>query len=128
MTPRSAYLIASEPVDGVNSDIAIQARAVWKRYDGVEVVRGIDLGVKRGEIFGLIGPDGAGKTTTFQILGGVMQPTSGQVKVFDREARVMRSQVGYLTQAFSLYPDLTVAENIQYVGDLRHVSQTDIRD
>ena len=52
-----------------------------------------------------------------------MEPTSGQVKVFDRKAREMRSQVGYLTQAFSLYPDLTVAENIQYVGDLRHVSQ-----
>ena len=128
MTQRSADLVASEPVDRLNSDLAVQARSLWKRYGGVEAVRGIDLEVKRGEIFGLIGPDGAGKTTTFQILGGVMQPTSGQVKVFDREARVMRSQVGYLTQAFSLYPDLTVAENIQYVGDLRHVSQADIRD
>src|SRR5262249_6658332 len=74
-----------------------------------------------GEIFGLIGPDGAGKTTTFQILGGVMEATSGAAEVFGRPAREMRSQTGYLTQAFSLYPDLSVMENIRYIGDLRLV-------
>src|SRR5262249_52641549 len=74
-----------------------------------------------GEIFGLIGPDGAGKTTTFQILGGVMEATSGEAEVFGRPAREMRSQTGYLTQAFSLYPDLSVMENIRYIGDLRLV-------
>jgi ABC-2 type transport system ATP-binding protein len=77
--------------------------------------------VKEGEIFGLIGPDGAGKTTTFQILGGVMEATSGAAEVFGRPAREMRSQTGYLTQAFSLYPDLSVMENIRYIGDLRLV-------
>ena len=80
-----------------------------------------------GEIFGLIGPDGAGKTSTFQILAGVMEASSGRVEVFGRPAREARSQTGYLTQAFSLYPDLTVMENIRYIGDLRRVARTKSR-
>jgi ABC-2 type transport system ATP-binding protein len=107
---------------------AIRARGLWKRYGPIEAVRGIDLDIGQGEIFGLIGPDGAGKTTTFQILGGVMQATSGEVTIHGSTARDARSDVGYLTQAFSLYPDLTVAENLQYVGDLRRVAPRDIRE
>ena len=76
----------------------------------------------------MIGPDGAGKTSTFQILGGVMEATSGVADIFGRPAREARSEVGYLTQAFSLYPDLSVAENIQYVGDLRRVPRPQIRE
>jgi ABC-2 type transport system ATP-binding protein len=128
MTRESAGVLTPSYPAQSPGDVAIRVLGLWKRYAGVEAVRGIDLQIRRGEIFGLIGPDGAGKTSTFQILGGVMEPTSGQVEVFGRKAREMRSQVGYLTQAFSLYPDLTVSENIQYVGDLRHVSQKDIRD
>src|SRR5215468_5991916 len=100
---------------------AIRVKDLWKRYGAVEAVRGINLEVNEGEIFGLIGPDGAGKTTTFQILGGVMEATSGEAEIFGRPAREMRSQTGYLTQAFSLYPDLSVMENIRYIGDLRLV-------
>jgi len=74
----------------------------------------------------LIGPDGAGKTSTFQVLAGVMEASGGSAEVFGRPAREARSQTGYLTQAFSLYPDLTVSENIRYVGDLRRVSSKDI--
>src|SRR5512144_2861969 len=81
---------------------AIRITNLWKRYGSVEAVRGISLEVEDGEIFGLIGPDGAGKTTTFQILAGVMNATSGAAEVFDRPAREMRSTTGYLTQAFSL--------------------------
>ena len=58
------------------------------------------------------------------MLAGVMEPTSGSAEIFGRSARDMRSQTGYLTQAFSLYPDLSVTENIRYIGDLRRVPPT----
>ena len=109
------------------STSAIRVEGLWKRYGKTEAVRGIDLDVQRGEIFGLIGPDGAGKTSTFQILGGVMEATSGVAEIYDTPARDARAQTGYLTQSFSLYPDLTVAENIRYIGDLRRVSSEEIR-
>jgi ABC-2 type transport system ATP-binding protein len=105
---------------------ALRARDLRKRYGTLEAVRGINLEVAEGEIFGLIGPDGAGKTTTFQILAGVMEATSGVAEVFGRPARTARAETGYLTQSFSLYPDLTVTENLRYAGDLRHVPPADI--
>ena len=105
---------------------AIRVRALTKRYGAVEAVRGIDLDVRAGEIFGLIGPDGAGKTSTFQILGGVMAATSGTATLLGRPAREARAWVGYLTQAFSLYQDLSVAENLRYVGELRRVPRPEI--
>ena len=105
---------------------AIAVSGLWKRYGTTEAVRGIDLEVSRGEIFGLIGPDGAGKTSTFQILAGVMEATAGSAQIFGKPAREARAQTGYLTQTFSLYPDLTVSENIRYIGDLRRVPRDEI--
>jgi ABC-2 type transport system ATP-binding protein len=110
----------------MTSDAAIQVRGLRKVYGDIEAVRGIDLDVQRGEIFGLIGPDGAGKTSTFQILGGVMAATSGDAIMLGHSARDARSYVGYLTQVFSLYHDLTVAENLRYVGELRRLSHREI--
>ncbi len=112
--------LGSHPQE-TGAQTAISVRQLWKRYGTTEAVRGISFDVRRGEIFGLIGPDGAGKTTTFQILAGVMEATSGTADVFGRPARETRSQTGYLTQTFSLYPDLSVSENIRYIGDLRRV-------
>ncbi len=82
-------------------EIAIRVRALRKSYGAEEAVRGIDLEIARGEIFGLIGPDGAGKTSVFQILGGVMAATEGDVSIFGIPARDARSATGYLTQSFS---------------------------
>jgi ABC-2 type transport system ATP-binding protein len=111
-----------------DENTAISVIKLWKHYGSVEAIRGIDFEVNRGEIFGLIGPDGAGKTSTFQILGGVMEATSGTASVFGTPAREARSDTGYLTQSFSLYPDLTVTENIRYIGDLRRVPGKEIQE
>jgi ABC-2 type transport system ATP-binding protein len=114
-------------MDAVASDRpAVHVADLWKRYGSVEAVRGLTFDIAQGEIFGLIGPDGAGKTSTFQVLGGVMEATSGTAEVFGHPARQMRSQTGYLTQTFSLYPDLTVRENIRYIGDLRRVAHEEV--
>ena len=111
-----------------NSGAAIEVRALRKRYGALEAVRGISFEVQRGEIFGLIGADGAGKTTTFQILAGVMEATAGSAMIFGKAAREARARTGYLSQTFSLYPDLSVRENIRYLGDLRHVPPAEIEE
>src|SRR5215813_1300040 len=113
-------------VPATTTGAALHVVDLRKNYGPVEAVRGVTFEVRLGEVFGLIGPDGAGKTTTFQILAGVMEATSGVADVFDRPAREMRSKTGYLTQTFSLYPDLTVLENIRYIGDLRLVPRAEI--
>src|SRR5437870_9096946 len=102
-------------------DVAIRVRGLRKVYGEIEAVRDIDLDIRTGEIFGLIGPDGAGKTSTFQILGGVMPATEGEAIMLGHSARDARSYVGYLTQVFSLYHDLSVAENLRYMGELRRL-------
>ncbi len=92
-----------------------------KRYKDLEALKGINFEVQPGEIFGLIGPDGAGKTTTFQILAGVMEATAGEVSVLGTPPRQARLNLGYVTQKFSLYPDLSVEENIRYSAGLKRV-------
>jgi ABC-2 type transport system ATP-binding protein len=128
MTTAVTDRTASHAARADSSATAIVVRDLWKRYGTLEAVRGIGFSVDRGEIFGLIGADGAGKTTTFQILAGVMEATKGSAEIFGIPARDARSQTGYLTQAFSLYLDLSVMENIRYVGQLRHVSEADISE
>lgn len=104
-----------------SSTAVIQVQGLHKRYGRLAAVRGIDFEVYAGEIFGLIGPDGAGKTTTFQILAGVMEATMGNVQVLNRSPRNARLETGYLTQQFSLYLDLSIDENLRYVAGLRQV-------
>jgi ABC-2 type transport system ATP-binding protein len=126
MTPTASNPVTSRNRSNGSGTNAIRITSLWKRYNALEAVRGISFEVDEGEIFGLIGPDGAGKTSTFQILAGVMEASDGSAEIFGRPAREARSQTGYLTQAFSLYTDLTVSENIRYAGDLRRVAPDDI--
>jgi len=93
-----------------------------KSYDTVKAVDGVSLDVKRGEIFGLIGPDGAGKTSIIRILVSLLRADSGQVLFEGKEVcqnpAFVRSNIGYMPQRFSLYQDLTVDENLNFFGDL----------
>ncbi|HEY9603689.1 MAG TPA: ATP-binding cassette domain-containing protein, partial [Allocoleopsis sp.] len=109
-------------------DVVIQVEGLYKHYGKLVAVKGIDFAVKRGEIFGLIGPDGAGKTTTFHILGGVMEATGGNIQVLGKPPRDARLSIGYLTQQFSLYLDLSIDENIRYSAGLRQVPEKRLQE
>src|SRR5215471_5857160 len=124
----SAAVEFKAPKTAGEPEAAIQIRGLKKHYGDVEAVRGIELNIAQGEIFGLIGPDGAGKTSVFQILGGVMEASEGEALVFGLSAREARSSIGYLTQAFSLYQDLSVSENLTYMGELRRLSAREIEE
>lgn len=126
VTHQKSLVLPSPLLSGDASQIAIKVRNLRKSYGKLEAVKGIDLDIRQGEIFGLIGPDGAGKTSIFQILGGVMSESSGAIQMYGKTARQARSFVGYLTQVFSLYQDLTVLENLRYIGELRQISRSEI--
>ena len=101
---------------------AIRTEALTRRFDGVVAVDGLSLEVAEGEIFGLVGPDGAGKTTTMRMLTGILAPTGGRAVVADctvgADDERLKERIGYMSQRFGLYPDLTVAENIDFYADI----------
>jgi ABC-2 type transport system ATP-binding protein len=101
--------------------LVVDSRALSKSYGPIAALDAVSFQVRPGEIFGLIGADGAGKTTAFRIIGGVLAPGGGEIRVLDTTPREARPGVGYLTQPFSLYPDLSVDENLNYAGGLREV-------
>ena len=101
---------------------AIRTDRLTKRFNGVTAVDGLSLQVAPGEIFGLIGPDGAGKTTTLRMLAAILDPSDGEAWVLGRhtvrEAELIKPDIGYMSQRFGLYPDLTVMENLDFYADL----------
>ncbi len=105
-----------------NQSVIINASQLSRSFRKVAALCEIDLGIRRGEIFGLVGPDGAGKTTMLRLLAAVMRPTSGRVTVagYDtvKDAEAIRTHVGYMPQKFSLYGDLSVQENLQFYADI----------
>jgi ABC-2 type transport system ATP-binding protein len=107
--------------------LVVDARALSKSYGSIQALDAVNYDVRPGEIFGFIGADGAGKTTAFRIMGGVLEQEGGEIQVVDQDPRKARSHVGYLTQPFSLYQDLSVDENLNYAGGLREVSEEDFK-
>ena len=101
---------------------AIVAEGLTKSFPGVRAVDGLSFDVRAGEIFGLVGPDGAGKTTTLRMLAGIMPPDAGKASVagFDvaRDPEGAKHALSYMPQRFGLYEDLTVDENIRFYADL----------
>ena len=106
---------------------AIKAEALTKTFNGNIALDSLTLEIKKGELFGLVGPDGAGKTTTMRLLAAIMEPTSGDAWVAGhsvlREGERIKEQIGYMSQKFGLYEDLTVMENIIFYADLYEVPQ-----
>src|ERR1700704_4969945 len=108
------------------SDIAIDVTGLTKSFNGRVVVRDLSMQVKRGTIYGFLGPNGSGKTTTIRMLCGLLTPDSGHGTClgFDilTQADRIKRRVGYMTQRFSLYHDLSVRENLEFVGRIHGIA------
>lgn len=106
---------------------AIKTSSLSKSFGDVLAVDRLDLEVQKGELFGLVGPDGAGKSTTMRLLTGIMRPTSGEARVaglsINGEEEAIKERIGYMSQRFGLYEDLTVMENILFYADLYGVPE-----
>ncbi|HLG32363.1 MAG TPA: ABC transporter ATP-binding protein [Ignavibacteriaceae bacterium] len=109
----------------------IKIEQLHKSYEEIKAVNGISLSVQSGEMFGLVGPDGAGKTTTIRILCGLMNPDSGYIEILSSELKKNRkeiqNQIGYLSQNFSLYGDLSIDENIEFFADIHNVKDFKVK-
>lgn len=112
-----------------NNKIAIRAEGLTKRFGPMLAVDDLSLEVAQGEAFALVGPDGAGKTTTIRLLCGIMDPDGGRAEVlgFDtvRESERIKESIGFMPQRFGLYDDLTVAENISFYADVYRVPRAE---
>lgn len=99
---------------------AVQTRGLTRRFGSFTAVSDLDLSIRRGGIFGFLGPNGSGKTTVIRMLCGLLQPSAGEALVLGMDVSVqpasVRAQIGYMSQKFSLYGDLTVEENLRFYG------------
>ena len=113
-------------------DNIIEVEGLWKKFGSFAANKDLHFQVKQGEIFGFLGANGAGKTTAIKILCGLWKPTSGKVKVsgFDvyTQTNKIKQNIGYMSQKFSLYEDLTPVENIRFYGGIYGLSKKQIRE
>ncbi|MDD5084424.1 MAG: ABC transporter ATP-binding protein [Candidatus Omnitrophica bacterium] len=109
--------------------ITIKTVNLTRKFGDLTAVNNLNLEIEEGEIFGLVGPDGAGKSTTMRLLTGILDPTSGDGWVYgkhvQKEAEVLKDNIAYMSQRFGLYEDLTVIENINFYADIYCVSKND---
>jgi ABC-2 type transport system ATP-binding protein len=109
---------------------AIRTHQLRRTFGELVAVNGLDLDVQEGEIFGLVGPDGAGKTTTMRMLTGILPPTAGSAEVagcdVTRDSEKLKDHIGYMSQRFGLYPDLSVLENIAFYADIYGVPRREL--
>ena len=106
-------------------DNIIEIKDLFKSFNKLPAVDGIDITIQKGEMFGLVGPDGAGKTTTIRLLCGILEPERGTGNIFgldfNNEKEKIKNHIGYLSQKFSLYGDLTVDENIEFFAEINGI-------
>jgi drug efflux transport system ATP-binding protein len=104
------------------SDVAVDIQQLTRRFGALTAVSGLTLQIPRGQVFGLLGPNGSGKTTTIRMLCGLLDPSDGTASVAGIDIRTaperVKMQIGYMSQRFGLYEDLTVAENLDFYGGI----------
>ena len=114
---------------GENGQPIIKTQGLTRRFGDLVAVDRLDLDVRKGEVFGLLGPDGAGKTTTLRMLAGLIEPDEGAAVIGGEDVATtadrVRDMIGYMAQRFGLYPDLTVDENMRFYSDLFGVPKTE---
>ncbi len=113
------------------SELAIRARALTRRFGALLAVDHVDLDVPRGAVHGFLGPNGSGKSTTIRMLCGLLTPTAGTIQVLGlevpRQAEPLRRRIGYMTQSFSLFVDLTVRENLEFLAAVHDLPRAEAR-
>jgi len=111
------------------SELAIRARGLTKDFGHVVAVNDVDLDVPRSRIYGFLGPNGSGKSTSIRMLCGLLTPTRGDIQVLGleipRQAESLRRKVGYMTQKFSLFEDLSVTENLNFIANIYTLSRAE---
>lgn len=116
----------------MSNNYAIEAHDFTKRFGSFTAVDNITFNVEKGEIFGFLGANGAGKTTAIKMLTGLLMPTSGEAKVagYDvwKQADLIKKNIGYMSQKFSLYNDLSILENIELFGGIYDMSMAEIKE
>ena len=112
-----------------NSGVAVAAKGVRKRFGATQALAGLDLEIRTGEIYGLLGPNGSGKTTFIRCLAGLVRPDAGAISVLGRTPRdaVGAGRIGYMTQTAALYGDLSVDENLEFFARLQGVEHAEQR-
>jgi len=115
----------------MSDDTAIHARGLTKRFGPVVAVDGLDLTVRKREVYGFLGPNGSGKSTTIRMLCGLLNPSAGDIDVLGhqipRDAEALKRHIGYMTQKFSLYEDLTVDENLAFLAAVHDMPRAKAR-
>ena len=113
----------------MSSDLAISTRQLTRRFGALTAVDHIDLDVPKGKIYGFLGPNGCGKSTTIRMLCGLLTPSEGEATVLGVDVRkdpeAIKRNIGYMTQRFSLYGDLTVRENLNFMGEIYGLEKAD---
>jgi len=111
----------------MNDELAIHAQGLTKRFGTLTAVDNVDLTVRKREVYGFLGPNGSGKSTTIRMLCGLMRPTAGEIDVLGykipRDAEALKRHIGYMTQRFTLYEDLTVGENLDFLAAVHELSR-----
>ena len=123
--------MAAESANAGDGDVAIRAHGLTRRFGGLVAVDHVDLQVPRRHVYGFLGPNGSGKSTTIRMLCGLLTPSEGEIEVLGlripEQAEVLRSRIGYMTQKFSLFEDLSVRENLEFLAAVQDLPKARAR-